>query len=26
VNISIADGEQLSDEFRGVNPNCTLPA
>ncbi len=25
VDISIADGEQLSDEFRDVNPNCTLP-
>ena len=26
VNISIADGEQLSDDFRAVNSNCTLPA
>jgi glutathione S-transferase len=26
VDISIADGEQLSDDFRAINPHCTLPA
>jgi glutathione S-transferase len=26
VNISIRDGEQLSEEYRKINPYCTLPA
>jgi glutathione S-transferase len=26
TEISIAEGEQMSDEFRRINPHCTLPA
>ena len=26
TDISIAEGEQMSDEFRKINPHCTLPA
>lgn len=26
VNIDLTTGEQLSDEFRAINPSCTVPA
>ena len=26
IDISIAEGAQMSDDFRAINPNCTLPA